>query len=96
MVNTLVDGKLKGTKWKMALWNRMLLANIPGPPTQLTEVTKKMSTVVQTDDLRRHNKSKVKDDADVIQTDSAATIKNITRGANEFLLSRNRQELDPM
>ena len=71
--------------------------NVPGPPTHLTEVTK-MSTVVQTDDLRSHNKSKVKDDVDVIQTDNAATIKkkNITRGANEFLLSRNRQELDQM
>lgn len=67
-------------------------ANIPGVQT---EATKMMSPVVQTDYLHSHNKSKVKDDVDVIQTDNAATISHTTEKSKQVSLEQEGTGIGP-
>ena len=61
----------------------------------LTEATKMMSPVVQTDYLHSHNKSEVKDDVDVIQTDNAATISHTTERSKQVSLEQERTGIGP-
>jgi len=67
-------------------------ANIPGV---VTEATKMMSPVVQTDYLHSHNKSEVKDDVDVIQTDNAATISHTNERSKQVSLEQERTGIGP-
>lgn len=69
--------------------------NAANIPEVLTEATKIMSPVVKTDYLHSHNKSEVKDDVDVIQTDNAATISHTTERSKQVSLEQEQTGIRP-